>query len=86
MSYKKFEESLDILKIVSRATNDEVKQQYKKLSRKYHPDMQDGDIEKFKEINEAYKVVQYYINNFRFSLDEEEFQKQNPIYSSDWYY
>ena len=86
MSYKEFEKSLDTLEIVSKASYEELKQKYKKLSREYHPDMENGSEEKFREINEAYKVVQYYMNNFRFSLDEDGFEKQNPTYSSDWYY
>ena len=44
------------------ATDDEIKKAYRKLAREHHPDMvKDGDKasaeKRFKEINEAYKVL-----------------------------
>ncbi len=49
-----------ILGVSENATQDEIKQAYKKLAMKYHPDRNPGDKqaeEKFKEINEAYSVL-----------------------------
>lgn len=49
-----------ILGVSKNATLDEIKQAYKKLAMKYHPDRNPGDKqaeEKFKEINEAYSVL-----------------------------
>jgi hypothetical protein len=50
--------------------------------------MPEGDEKRFMEINEAYKVVSAYMQNFRFKLDEEEFYEQNPFSkkSKDWFY
>lgn len=88
MNYEKFQEALDILDISSRITHAELKKRYQKLSKIHHPDMQGGDEKKFTEINEAYKIVEAYMKNFRFSLDEEEFYEQNPFSrkSKDWFY
>lgn len=41
-------------------TDKELKAAYRKLSKKYHPDMPDGDEEKFKEVNAAYHFFTEY--------------------------
>lgn len=49
-----------ILELEKTASADEIKKAYRKLARKYHPDMNPGDKEaekKFKEINEANEVL-----------------------------
>ncbi len=49
-----------ILGVVRGASTDEIKQAFRKLARKYHPDVNPGDKRaeaKFKEINEAYEVL-----------------------------
>ncbi len=50
----------EVLGIDKNATQDEIKKAYRKLARKYHPDVNPGDKvaeEKFKEISEAYEVL-----------------------------
>jgi len=88
MNYEKFQEALDVLDISSRVSQAELKKRYQKLSKSCHPDMPEGDEKRFREINEAYKVVSAYMQNFRFKLDEEEFYEQNPFSrkSKDWFY
>ncbi len=39
------------------ANQEEIKKAFRKLAHKYHPDKPDGDVEKFKEINEAYQSL-----------------------------
>ncbi|HEX6536398.1 MAG TPA: J domain-containing protein [Gemmatimonadaceae bacterium] len=49
-----------VLGVSASATQDEIKKQYRKLAKKYHPDANQNDpkaAERFKEISEAYNVL-----------------------------
>ena len=50
----------EVLGVQKTATEDEIKKAYRKMAKKYHPDLHPGDAEAeamFKEINESYEVL-----------------------------
>ena len=47
----------DILGIKKDASLNEIRQAFRKLAQKHHPDKGGGDVEKFKEINQAYQIL-----------------------------
>lgn len=57
VSYKDY---YKILEVDRNAATEEIDKSYKRLARKYHPDLNQGDSsaeEKFKEVNEAHEVL-----------------------------
>ena len=60
MAVTDFKDYYQILGVSKTATPEEIKKAYRKLARKYHPDLNPGDKEaekRFKEINEAQEVL-----------------------------
>ena len=78
-----------VLGIDSKASADDIKKAYRKLARKYHPDINPGDKEaerKFKEINEANEVLSHKENRAKYDKygenwkHGEEYQKAQQQY------
>ncbi|WP_458700579.1 J domain-containing protein [Sulfurospirillum sp. 1307] len=86
MKYKEFEEAVDTLGLCTKVSLNDLKERYKELSKIYHPDMPTGDAKKFDEVSKAYKLLKAYMQDFRFSLSEDEFYEQFPAVLSmdDW--
>ena len=73
----------EVLGIQKGASEDEIKKAYKKLARKYHPDMNPGDKEaeeKFKEVNEANEVLSDPVKKARY--DQFGFAGVDPNYGA----
>ena len=57
------------------ATMDEIKSAYKKLAKKFHPDLNNGEafyIERLKQINHAYSILSDPEKRAKYDLDGEE--------------
>ena len=60
MAATDFKDYFQILGVSKDASQDEIKKAYRKLARKYHPDLNQGDTQaeqRFKEVNEAQEIL-----------------------------
>jgi len=57
MAARRRRDFYDVLGVARDADESEIKRAYRDLARRYHPDLNPGGAERFKEINEAYAVL-----------------------------
>ena len=71
----KYQDYYQILGVTRDATKADIKKSYRKLARRYHPDVNQDDSaeEKFKQVNEAYEV-----------LKDAEKRKAYDRFGNDW--
>jgi len=74
---EEMENALEILALPKLISKSEIKRQYYFLAKKNHPDV-GGTSERMEALNYAYKLLLKYIEEFRYSFDEEEISKQFP--------
>ncbi len=73
----KLHNSLDVLGLPQFVSFREIKESYRALSRKTHPDF-GGDRDEFERVNSAYEILKIYVENFRFTFSDEEIYRQYP--------
>ncbi|MEA2048349.1 MAG: J domain-containing protein [Campylobacterota bacterium] len=74
---KEIEEALECLNLPRLISREDIKKQYYFLAKKNHPDS-GGDVRKMEQLNHAYALLMKYIEEFRYTFDEEEISKQFP--------
>ena len=89
IDFQKIDKARKTLKLGERASIPEIKEAFRKLSLKYHPDKCKGQDKtkcekKFKQINNANECLIKYCLNYRFSFKEiEENQTQKEKQKKD---
>jgi len=69
--------ALKILDLPTFITKEDIKQQYRFLAKKNHPDI-GGNPEMMEQVSSAYRLLMKYIEEFRYTFDEEEVARQYP--------
>lgn len=80
MNFKELESARETLELHDRVSLAEIKEQYKKLIKKWHPDVcsEKKEIceEKTRNITEAYKLLLKYCTNYKYSFAKDEVESQ----------
>lgn len=86
------EKAYRVLKVEKTATSEEIKNSYRELAKKYHPDLYQNNPlaylaeEKLKEVNEAYEILEDYLENKeKYSHEEENYNSQYEDIKTDKY-
>lgn len=74
---EEIEKALEILQLPKLISRADIKKQYHFLAKKKHPD-RGGDVAEMEQLNHAYQLLMKYIEEFRYTFDEEEISKQFP--------
>jgi DnaJ-class molecular chaperone len=74
---EEIEKALEILELPRLVTKADIKRQYRYIAKKHHPDL-GGKAEEMEKINHAYRILMKYIEEFRYTFDENEISKQFP--------
>lgn len=79
MTYAELHEAIRVLGVGERASMKEIKARHRELVKRHHPDTgATGEMEMMRDVNFAYKIIQDYVSNYRFSFAESEFYEQSP--------
>jgi len=79
MEYLELRAALEEFSVSERVSLRQIKDRYRELVRRYHPDSgADFDPEKIRRINEAYRVLRSYCQEYSFNCSRTEFLEQYP--------
>lgn len=79
--YRRIEEARKVLGLGEEATRDEIRDAFRELSRRYHPDCcPEEDLStcrgEFEKIVRARDVLERYCDNYRYSFRKEDIRRQ----------
>ncbi len=77
LMFERIAEALEVLGLPTHVSMKDITDRYRYLASRKHPDV-GGKDEEMARINEAYRLLKHYIENYRFSFSEEEIAKQFP--------
>lgn len=87
--YKKIIEAAELLGIRTPATQKQIKQKYRDLMKKWHPDKCSEAPAKCREMTEklisAYELIVEYIADYKFSFEEDDVKNNLPVDRDSWW-
>ena len=82
LSSKKVYQAAQVLGLKEKESLADIKKKHRRLVKKWHPDQcsEDPEIcrEKIKELNEAFRVIKEYCNNYLYSFAEDKILENLP--------
>ena len=85
--YEKITKARTLLELPEEATRKQIKANYRRLIRKWHPDRCKKDLsvsqERTREIIEAYKLISNYCDNYKYSFSKKE--TGNYLSQEEWW-
>lgn len=83
LSPEKIYKAARILNLDEKVSLEDIKNKYRKLIKKWHPDKCEDETEKCKEktkeINQAYKIIISYCNNYLYSFKKDDIINNLPV-------
>ena len=90
ISFEDIENSRKILGLGNKISIVELKERYRELARKYHPDSCKEERkeceEKFKQIKKAYEILMEYLVIYKIPVNKEEYNKTKLSTPKDYFH
>lgn len=87
MNYQDLRQAKELLRLSDTATMQEIRQSYRSLMNRWHPDKNSDSRKECEEMSKkitlAYTVITSYCKNYRYDFTEKEFKKH--LTGEDWW-
>lgn len=87
--WQAIEQAGQLLELGEQASLSEIKQAYRRLCKRYHPDHSKGkermNAERMYRLTEAYDLLMRYCEAYRFPLTPPEGEESDPYDPDDWW-